>query len=59
MHINLWTPEQVEDYQYARDITGITNDNDLVRFLFRRFHLHGTATRTLVNSAVQYETEEA
>ena len=36
MHINLYG-QQVEDYETARRETGIQNDNDLVRFLFRRF----------------------
>ena len=40
MHINL-RGDQVDDYLYARQATSITNDNDLVRFLFRRFRLQG------------------
>ena len=35
MHINLYD-DQVDDYQLVREQTGITNDNDLVRFLFRQ-----------------------
>ena len=35
MHINLYG-EQVDDYEACCRYTGITNDNDLVRFLFRQ-----------------------
>jgi hypothetical protein len=35
MHINL-TGDQVDDYELCRTYTGIMNDNDLVRFLFRQ-----------------------
>ena len=38
MHINLYD-DQVKDYKTVRHATGITNDNDLVRFLFRRMAL--------------------
>ena len=55
IHINLWTDEQVADYEYARETTGITNDNDLVRFLFRRFRLQGE--RVLIDTPAPYSTE--
>lgn len=35
MHINL-TGSQIEDYKVVRRYTGITNDNDLVRYLLRQ-----------------------
>jgi hypothetical protein len=35
MHINL-TGNQIEDYKVVRNYLGITNDNDLVRFLLRQ-----------------------
>jgi len=36
MHINLYG-DHVEDYDMVRMATGITNDNDLVRYLFRQY----------------------
>ena len=35
MHINLYD-DQIRDYEVVRRDTAITNDNDLVRHLFRR-----------------------
>lgn len=35
MHINL-SGAQVADYKLVKEYTGITNDNDLVRYLFRQ-----------------------
>lgn len=35
MHINL-TGDQIDDYELCRTYTGITNDNDLIRFLLRQ-----------------------
>lgn len=35
MHINL-TGNQIDDYEVVKQHLGITNDNDLVRFLFRQ-----------------------
>lgn len=35
MHINL-RGDQVTDYEVVREYLGITNDNDLVRYLFRQ-----------------------
>ena len=40
LHIRL-EGAQIDDYQYARSVTGIQSDADLVRFLFRRFRLQG------------------
>jgi len=56
MHINLHG-EQITDYQFARDTTGITNDNDLVRFLFRRFRLQGE--RQMTDTPTPYVVESA
>jgi len=56
MHINLHG-DQITDYQYAREMTGITNDNDLVRFLFRRFKLQGE--RLMTDERAPYVTEPA
>ncbi len=35
IHINLYD-DHVEDYEVVRQATGIMNDNDLVRYLFRQ-----------------------
>jgi hypothetical protein len=35
MHINL-TGSQIDDYELVKEHTGITNDNDLMRYLLRQ-----------------------
>jgi len=35
MHINLIGDDQLDDYDVVCWATGITNDNDIVRYLFR------------------------
>jgi len=55
IHLNLHG-EQLRDYQFARQETGITNDNDLLRHLLRQFRLEKQrSARTLVDSGVEYE----
>ena len=56
IHLNLHD-EQLEDYQFARQETGITNDNDLLRHLLRQFRLEKQRpARTLVDTPGSYVT---
>ena len=57
IHVNLWGNEQIADYEFARQITGITNDNDLLRHLLRQFRLEKQQpARTLIDSPSEYIT---
>jgi len=57
IHVNLWGNEQIADYEFARQITGITNDNDLLRHLLRQFRLEKQQpARTLVDRPGEYIT---
>lgn len=57
IHVNFLTEDQIADYEYARQLTGIRNDADLVRFLLRRFRLH--SERELVDTRAKYETADS
>ena len=59
IHINL-CGEQIADYQLVRQETGITNDSDLVRFLFRQEAnriRRAPVLETLVDSGVGYDVQ--
>ncbi|HUT20235.1 MAG TPA: hypothetical protein VM366_13855 [Anaerolineae bacterium] len=58
IHVNLWGNEQIADYEFARQITGITNDNDLLRHLLRQFRLNRQKpANVLVDTPSSYHTE--
>ena len=59
IHVNLWGNEQIADYEFARQMTGITNDNDLLRHLLRQFRLEKQQpARTLVDRPGEYVTAQ-
>jgi len=54
IHLNLHG-EQLDDYTFARQETGIMNDNDLLRHLLRQFRLEKQRpAHTLVDSPGSY-----
>ena len=56
IHLNLHG-EQLRDYEFACQETGITNDNDLLRHLLRQFRLEKQQpARTLVDTRGEYIT---
>jgi len=57
IHLNLHGT-QIEDYRFARQTTGITNDNDLLRHLLRQFRLdRQKPANVLVDTPSSYHTE--
>jgi len=57
IHLNLHGA-QIEDYRFARQVTGITNDNDLLRHLLRQFRLdREKPANVLVDTPAPYRAE--
>ena len=53
IHLNLMG-DQLIDYEFARRVTGIMNDNDLLRHLLRQFRIERPVARTLIDTPAEY-----